>query len=323
LKVLVTGANGFLAGNIIIELLSRNYFVRGMLRKTAEMEFEHTRFESFTGDISRKEEVSEAVRDCGVVIHSAAITDQSLTEYHAYEKINAGGTFNVLQACHVHKVKKLIYVSTANTFGYGSKEFPGSEDKTMRYPFTSSFYAASKAAAQDMLLNEHGKSETQITVVNPTFMIGGNDNKVSSNRIILRAIAKNILIIPPGGKNFIHVGDVAAGVCNAIEQGKDGECYILANENLSFREFYAKLSGITGQRPFTITVPQFILLLTGVAGDMLRYAGIRTSVSSVNMKIISLGNYYTGKKAVREINLPQTPVESAIEDALSWFRKRV
>jgi dihydroflavonol-4-reductase len=319
-KILVTGANGFLASNIIIELLDRGYYVRGMLRKPARLITDHPDLEAFYGNITEAEDVMRAVKGCSIVIHSASVTDQSLPEYSDYETVNVGGTYNILKACLEHKIQRLIYVSTANVFGYGTREFPGNEEIPIRFPFTRSDYAISKAAAQDMIFKTMSGSGTVINVVNPAFMIGPNDTRISSNRIILRALGKRILFLPPGGKNFIHVNDAASGICNAIDLAKDNDCYLLANENLSYREFYARLAEVTGKKPILITLPRFLLLMFGIAGSILRYTGIRTPISLTNMQIISLNNYYTGIKAVKTLNLPQTPVEKAIRDAISWFR---
>ncbi len=318
-RVLVTGANGFLAGNVITELLRRGYQVRGMLRKTSRLMTSHSNLEPFYGNITEEKDVMEAVKGCEIVIHTAAVTDQSVADYRIYEMVNTGGTRNIIKASLEHKVKKAVYISTANAFGYGTEAMPGDETLQMKPPFTGSGYAVSKARAQKLILNELRGSGTTITVVNPTFMIGPDDHKISSNRIILRAAGKRILFIPPGGKNFIHVRDAAAGICNAIENGKDGESYILANENLTYREFYSKMSGITKHKPIVITIPKYLLLLAGVAGEIARYAGINTEFCMTNMKILSIGNYYCAGKAVKFLNLPQTPTEKAIEEAISWF----
>jgi dihydroflavonol-4-reductase len=320
LKILVTGSNGFLAGNIIKELLSRGYKVRGMLRNSASMIIDHAGLEVFYGNITDSDDVMEAVANCQVVIHTAAATDQGLLHYHDYSHINVEATNNILKSCLKHSVKKLIFVSTANTLGYGSKEFPGNENIPMKYPFTKSHYARSKSAAQELLIRGLSGSGTELAIASPTFMIGPYDKKISSNIIILRAYGKRLVFIPPGGKNFIHVKDAATGVCNSIEKGVNGECYILANENLTYREFYSLMIKATGQKTRLLTIPGFLLLIVGLAGNIFRFAGIRTPISLTNMKILCTGNYYTSHKAVNILKLPQTPVVNAIDDALSWFR---
>ncbi|MFW5835620.1 MAG: NAD-dependent epimerase/dehydratase family protein [bacterium] len=319
--LLVTGANSFLAGNIIMELLNRGYNVRGMLRKTARLMISHERLQSFYGAITKENDVIKAAKDCNIIIHVASLTDQSIADYTKYEMVNVEGTRNIIKAAKKFNVKKIIYVSTANTFAYGTRTEPGNETVPAKYPFTHSGYVISKRKAQTIILDSFKESETEIIVVNPTFMIGPNDWKISSNRIILRALDSRFLLIPPGGKNFIHVKDVATGICNAVETGKDGECYILANVNLTYKEFYKKMFFETSKKPFLVTIPKSFLIIAGIAGNLVRYAGFNTAVNLTNMKILSIGNYYTANKAVREISLPQTPIEKAIEDTVSWFAK--
>ncbi len=321
-KVLVTGANSFLAGNVIIELLSRGYRVKGMIRKSASLITGHTNLELFYGNITEEPDVINALKGCDIVIHTAAVTDQSIADYNIYETINIGGTRNIINAAIKHSVKKIIYISTANAFGYGTKSEPGNETMPARFPFTLSGYARSKMRAQEIILEEFKLSDTSVTVVNPTFMIGPNDQKPGSNRILLRALDKKLLFIPPGGKNFIHVRDAAIGTCNAIDMGKDGECYILAGENLSYKEFYLKMAEVTGKNPVNIIIPEGLLRLSGFAGNALRAAGMNTQVSSTNMRIISLGNYYSSDKATRDLKLPHTSTEIAIQEAISWFRNK-
>jgi dihydroflavonol-4-reductase len=319
LKILVTGANGFLAGNIILELLGRGYKVRGMIRESARMVIEHKDLEVCYGNITDPDDVIKAAENCQIIIHSAAATDQALPGYNDFAHVNVGGTINILNACLKHNIMKLVFVSTANTLGYGSKEFPGNENHPMKYPFTESHYARSKAAAEEMLTRGLSNSGTTLTIVNPTFMLGPNDQKISSNIIILRAYGKRLVFIPPGGKNFIHVKDAASGVCNSIIYGVNGECYILANENLTYREFYLRMIMVSGQKTHLVTIPKFLLLIFGLTGNILRFAKVRTSLSLINMKILCTGNYYSSHKAVSVLKLPQTPVIKAIEDALSWF----
>ncbi len=319
-KVLVTGANGFLAGNTINELLKRGYKVRGMHRKPAKLNIDHKNLSVYTGNITDEKDASEAVEGCKMVIHIAALTDQSVADYNIYKEVNIGGTLNIIKAALEHKVTRIIYVSTANTFGYGTKDNPGDETLPMTLPFTKSGYARSKFEAQKLIIEKLADSGTIVSVVNPTFMIGPHDYKISSNRIIIRALGKQRVVIPPGGKNFIHVSDAAAGVCNALEHGENGECYILGNENLSYHDFYTKMAEVTKKELRLVKIPERLLLAAGIAGNIVRSAGINTQLGLTNMRILSTGNYYSAGKAVKYLGLPATPVEKAIEEAVRWFR---
>jgi hypothetical protein len=82
-----------------------------------------------------------------------------------------------------------------------------------------------------------------ILKINPTFIIGGYDTKPSSGKLILLGYKKHLMVIPRGGKNFVPAVDVASAACNALTQGRNGERYLIAGENMSFKRFY-KLQSI-------------------------------------------------------------------------------
>jgi len=319
MKVLVTGANGLLATNTIIELLDRGYSVKGLIRNKAKfISFKHDNLELYEGDITNESDVEKAIKDCEIVIHAAANTNQNLLKLSDYHKVNVVGTKNILSQSLKSRIKKYIFISTANTFGYGTKSDLGNESKEIKYPFSSSNYALSKLEAQNLLFK--ASKEIDIIVINPTFMLGAYDSKPSSGRIILMGLKKYFLFYPPGGKNFIHVKDAARGVVNAIELGKNGESYLLAHENLSYKEFFKKVNSSSNKKPIMIKLPKPLLLFLGTIGDLIRKAGIKTDLSKTNMKILCVENFYSNNKAQKELKLTCIPVDNAIDDAIEWFK---
>jgi dihydroflavonol-4-reductase len=320
MKVLVTGANGFLASNVVRELNRRGYEVRAMVRSTADLRsLSGTDYELIYGNITNIIHAEEAVKGCDVVIHIAAETSQYYPNPQTYMRANVLGTFNMLEASHKCTIKRFIFVSTANTFGYGTKANPGNERMPPKYPFTHSGYAMSKLKAQELVLEYAQSGKLDTVVVNPTFMIGPCDCKPGSGKIITMVFNRKFILVPPGGKNFIHVSDVATGICNAIEKGKTGSCYLLANENLSYSQFYTKLAKAAGKSFYMINLaPRFLKSIAAIAKYSAK-AGFKTDLNPVNARILCVGNYYRSDKAVIELMLPQTPVDVAISDALEWF----
>jgi len=320
MKVLVTGANGFLASNVVRELNQRGHIVRAMVRSSADLRsLPGTDYELFYGNITNIIHTVEAAKDCDVVIHIAADTSQHHTDAGFYMRTNVLGTFNMLEAALKNNVKRFIFVSTANTFGYGTKSNPGNENMPAKYPFTSSGYAMSKMKAQELVLEYANSGKLETVVVNPTFMIGPYDTKPGSGKIITMIYDKKFVFVPSGGKNFIHVADVAAGICNAIDIGKSGSCYLLANENLSYSEFYTKLAKVAGKLFYQIKLPSGFLHALALLAKLASKSGFKSDLNPVNARILCVENYYSSAKAVNELMLPQTPVDTAIADALEWF----
>ena len=324
MKVLVTGANGLLGANVVRELNDRRYDVRILARENSDLTgLEGISYERIQGDLLDPGSVNRAVDGCDYVIHAAANTNQWPTSYAHYEQVNVKGTQYIIDAVKKHGVKRFVFVSSANAFGNGTKERPGTELSEFNGFNSGSGYMISKFVAQQLVLAEVERSQLPAIVVNPAFMIGPYDSKPSSGRIIMMGMGKKIQLYPPGGKNFIHVRDAAIGTCNALMMGRAGECYLLANENLTYREFFTLLNNITGETPFSLGLPGGVLKTIGVFGTFLeKFIHKPAPLSLANARLLCLENYYSGKKAVEALELPQTPIETAIGEAIAWFKEK-
>jgi nucleoside-diphosphate-sugar epimerase len=314
--VFVTGITGLLGANLVQSLIDDGFRVIGLVRNNR----------SYKGPVnpgltlvegSLFSDMTEYLQGADVVIHAAAETRQNLIRYQDYAEVNVNGTVMLyLTAVHC-QVKKFIFVSSANTLGYGSADAPGSESLPVRSPFDKSFYAKSKIEAETYLLEN--RSQTDVVIINPTFMLGALDSKPSSGKIILWGWKKRILFYPPGGKNFVHVKDVVAAIHQCILPVKNGERFIVAGENLTYHDFFQKLNRLTGQKNIMIRIPRQVLLILGRAGDIIRCLGIKCSLSSTNMKILCINNFYSNKKAVEELGINFRATDDAILDAIAYF----
>ena len=317
-KIFITGLNGLLATNLSNDLLGNGVLVKGLIRNKLKFKgHNHKNLAIIQGDLF--DELSPHLNGIDIVIHAAAETNQNLINYSDYRKTNYDATiqlFNTAIECHV---KKFIFISTSSTLGYGSINNLGNEQQKIRFPFDNSLYTKSKLEAENYLLQNNDKIE--VIIINPSFMLGPYDSKPSSGKIILMAWKKKIIFYPSGGKNFVHVKDASAGIINSLEKGKNGEKYLIANENLSYAEFFSKLNHLTNQNPIMIKIPKQLLIALGYFGDFLRMLNIKTNISSVNMKILCVNNFYSNDKSVTALNIKYRPVDFAIKDAIAYFQK--
>lgn len=314
-RVFVTGASGLLGTNVVALLARQNYAVTALVRERSRfVGYAHENIRLIEGDITNKELLTTLIKGCRYVVHIAALTSQSLLTLDDYLPTNEWGTQCVVDASIANRVEKLIYIGTANTCGYGSLQSPGSETSPMRYPFTKSLYALSKLRAQAII--DNAAAYLPVITLSPTFMLGPFDSKPSSGRIIQMALNKPVLFYPSGGKNFVHVKDVAVAVCKALALPATGQRYILANENLSYKAFYRKVLRLNRQKSLLIPIPNWMLNVIGLLGDLCRWCKVETEVSSVNTKIVQVLNFYTNQKAKQELDMVFTPVDDAIIDYL-------
>lgn len=322
MKILLTGATGLLGSNIAHELCRRGHEVRVLVRKGSDLRgIAGLPVGIHYGDLLDETVIEKAIDGCEGLIHAASLTAQWPTDFKYYEPINVTATVRLMKAALSAGIKRVIYVSTANTIGHGTLDTPGTELNEFRLFHYNSGYINSKYLAQQYVLEQVERAGLPAVVLNPTFMLGPLDLKPSSGQLIVQGLKSKIQWIPPGGKNFIHVQDAAVGVCNALTSGTPGECYLLAGENLTYQAFFDLLNEVTGHRPMQVLLPGFFIKGIGWAGDLLtRLTAKGMPLNRVTTRMMCIGNYYTPKKAIQELGLPQTPVRKAVEDAVLWLK---
>ncbi|MBX2947998.1 MAG: NAD-dependent epimerase/dehydratase family protein [Crocinitomicaceae bacterium] len=324
MKVLVTGPDGVLGSNLVRELLKRNYDVSVLLLEgTNSPTLSGLPITSFYGNITNPESLNEPFSNQDVVIHCAAATNVFPPRNEFINKVNIEGTKNIADACLKHNIKRLIYVGTANSFSYGmTKDKPGVEDTpylSVRYGLD---YMDSKRYAQDYIIDAVKTKGLPAIVVNPTFMIGPYDSKPSSGLMILALHQGRVPGYTSGGKNYVAVKDVAFAIAQAIEKGRIGECYILGNENLTYREAFNKLAQAIDAKPPKRKLANSVVISYGVVnGIMAKLFKFYPAVTK-ELAIISCDHhYYSAEKARRELDMPQTPIEVAVKECFEWFKE--
>lgn len=322
MKVLITGANGLLGTHVTQVLLKRNYKVRAVVRKGSNQQsLKGLNIELFKARITDEIAMEKAVAGCDFVIHVAAQTSQTPSDVEAFRKVNIDSTRFLIKVCKKVGIKRFVFVSSANCFGNGSKEFPGNEQSDFLPWLKNSGYAYSKYLAQQLVLQEVDKNGLEAVIVNPTFIIGANDVKPSSGQIFAHVLNKKLVFYPPGGKNFVDAEIVAFGVVSAMEKGKKGECYLLAGENYTYLDFFKKVQTINQQKTIFIPIPNWILMMAGSMGSLFeKIFYFPVQLTKTNAQMLCLGNYFSPEKAINELDLKIVPVEQSIEKAILWFK---
>jgi dihydroflavonol-4-reductase len=322
--VLLTGANGFLGGHLCRELLARGYGVRAFVRPQGDNRvLNGLPVDIWPGDLREIDNVRAATYGCDYVIHAGALAQVNPARSRTVVDTNIGGTAAVLAAAIQADVERLVFVGTANVFGFGTKNNPG--DETFPYmgePYGLD-YMDSKKAATNLVLQAVQNDKVPAVLVHPTFMIGPLDYKITSNALLLALHRRQVAGIPAGGKNYIHVADVAVATVNALTMGTIGESYILGNENLSYDEFFSLVADVAKVKKPAYTIPPLITSLIGRLSEWQgRTLGVRTQLNASMAMVANDNHYFNVSKAVNTLMLPQTPIRIAIQQAFDWFRQQ-
>lgn len=324
MRILLLGSTGLLGRNVLNLLLKSNYDVVAFVRNSHGIrDIDNRKLSIIKGSLTDEESLYKASENCQAIINCAGTTDMSLLHYEDYVPINVNLCKTLAKIVETTDTKIIVHVSSANTIGYGTKERLGDEHYPMREPFASSYYAQSKREGEkylEELATRH--SECHLIILNPGFMIGAWDSKPSSGQLLLAGYKKPIMVIPKGGKSFVAVTDVARAVVSALTKGRNGERYLLTGEDLSLGDFYRRQSSVCNYNQLLITIPQWIVAAAGKIGDLLRLMHFRIQLSTINVRQLSVMEYYTNKKAEKELDFFVTPLDDAIHEFFEWQKNK-
>jgi dihydroflavonol-4-reductase len=320
--ILVTGATGFFGGNLARHLARSGERVRVLVRGGRRpIALDGLAYEVAEGDIRDEQALALAVRGCRQVYHAAASIAMWCRDRASFEDVrdvNVGGTRRLLRAAAEACVERVVHVSTVDALGLAP---PGEvADETTDWPpgRLATPYAITKREAESVALS----ADVATVVVNPCFMVGPLDPKPSSGRLLLPLTHGPVVVCPRrGGNNFVDVRDVVAGTIAAMEAGRPGERYILGHANMTYRELFARALRVLARRAVLLPVPSPCLMAAGYAMEAAgRLTGREPRLPLELARLASAGHYYDSGKAIRELGLPQSPIEIALRDAFAWYR---
>ncbi|MBW4643667.1 MAG: NAD-dependent epimerase/dehydratase family protein [Goleter apudmare HA4340-LM2] len=320
MQVFVTGGTGFIGSHVVRLLLQQGYTVKALVRSSSNLEnLRGLAVELVTGDLNNPN-LWQQMRDCQYLFHVAAHyslwqKDRKLLYHH-----NVLGTRNVLESAQKAGIERTVYTSSVAAIGVGASGKVVDETHQSPPEKLVGDYKKSKFLAEQVAMQAaHGGQD--VVVVNPSSPIGPLDIKPTpTGDIILRFLRRQMPAYVNTGLNFIDVRDVAWGHLLALKKGKSGDRYILGNQNLSLKQILEQLAQITGLPAPQRSVPAWLpLSVAWVDEKILAQLGKTPSVPLDGVRMAQQPMYYNTSKAVRELGLPQSPLTTALEDAVAWF----
>ncbi len=305
-RALVTGATGFVGNHLVRVLLERSESVRCMVRDESPRDLlDGLDVELAVADLRDAEAVARAVDGCDVVYHCGADYRLYVPDPDAMYASNVGGTRHVLEAAARHGVERVVYTSTVGALG----PVPA-----------KGHYKRSKHAAEQVAL-EAAQRGQPVVIVNPSAPIGERDIKpTATGKIIVDFLRGKMPAYVDTGLNLVDVVDVAHGHVLAAERGEIGERYVLGNRNMTLREILETLAELTGRRAPRLRLPHWIPMT--VAFCSTTWARLTHSEPAVPIDAVRMSRqrmFFDASRAVRELGMPQSPVEGAMQRAIDWF----
>ncbi|MGF1494045.1 MAG: hopanoid-associated sugar epimerase [Microcoleaceae cyanobacterium] len=324
MRVFVTGGTGFVGANLVRCLLQAGYSVRALVRPQSRLDnladlANDPGLEIITGSLLDTN-LGQKMRNCQGLFHCAAQYSLWQRDYPSLYQNNVLGTRNILQAAREAGISRTVYTSSVAAIGVKSG---GVADETYQSPVEQliGYYKQSKYWAEQ---EAHAAVQLgqDVVIVNPSTPVGPWDIKPTpTGDTILRFLKGQMPAYVNTGLNWIDVRDVATGHLLALERGKTGERYILGHENLSLIAVLGKLSHLTGQAVPRFEIPSWLPLGVAWADEkILAKFGKMPTVPLDGVRMSRQVMYYSSTKAVKQLGLPQSPIDRALEDAVNWFQ---
>lgn len=323
MRAFVTGGTGFVGANVVRSLLNSGYDVRSLVRPNSRLDnLLGLDVEIVRGDLNDPE-LERLMQGCQVLFHVAAHYSLWQTDKEALYRCNVLGTRNALAAARKAGVDRVVYTSSVAAIGVGENgtavnETHQSPPEKLIGDYKKSKYYAEREARAAVNLGQ------DIVIVNPSTPIGPWDLKPTpTGEIIVRFLQRRMPAYVNTGLNFIDVRDVARGHILALEKGKTGDRYILGHQNLSLKTLLDRLAQITGLPAPQTQVPSGLpVMVAWIDEYILARLGKTPSVPLDGARMSRQLMYYDASKAIRELGLPQSDLNIAIEDAVAWFRAK-
>ena len=312
MKVLVTGASGFLGSHLARRLLAAGHRVAALARPGALLPGGLERME---GDLRDEASLTRASEGCEAVFHAAAVLGYRDSLDRLQEEVNVLGTRRLCAAARRAGVRRLILTSSVVAIGIPEEGELADESSPFGPQPARLPYARTKHAAELEVL-EAVESGLDAVTVNPGVIFGVRPNRHHTLNLFETLAAGRMPVYPTGGVSWVWVEDVVDGCLKALEKGRTGSRYLLAGENLPYRDFMRAVCRAAGSRAPVLPLPGHALLAaTALLGNL----------SPLSVEAARLGSrhlYYRSDLAARELGWHPTPLAEAIRHSIQTWMER-
>ena len=325
MRVLVTGATGFVGSHTAKALQDAGHTVRALVHTPGKVESQLARvgvdldeLEAADGDVTDFDSVEAAIRGCDAVVHAAAVVSTDPSKDAMVEAVNVRSAMIVFDAAVEAGCDPMVHVSSSAAM------FPFQTDPvTGDHPVGTASYAYAHSKAHcEYIARSLQAAGHNVVIVYPGMVVGPDDYGASTQLNPLK-----LWVTKPFPKSrgytltLVDVRDVAAVITASMQPGAGSKRYPLFGHHVTGNELLALLCEVTGRDLKSVRMPRALFSVWGRLGDLARRVGVDLVVTSEAVGYMF--NYCAGDDAhtERDTGVKLRPAAETLTDTYAWMHE--
>ncbi|MCA1588841.1 MAG: NAD-dependent epimerase/dehydratase family protein [Acidobacteria bacterium] len=321
-KILITGGTGFLGTHIVRQFLNAGEKNLRVMASRVPAWMRDAGVDGFEGSVTNDKAVREATKNVSAIFHLAGKVSRKNEDAAAMNRVHVQGTRLLCEAAAKSGVKTLIIASSSGTIAVSDEA--SVFDETFPQPvevFSPWAYYASKYYQERTALENFDGDGRRLVIMNPSLLLGPDDERLSSTKPVLDFLARKIPYTPSGGLNFVDVRDAAAAFIRALEKGKHQEKYLLGSSNMTFAEFFGRLERLSGVAAPMVKLPKrFAVAGSSLISSVFNNWGKASPIAPKEVEQAEHFWYFDSSKATEELNFSPRDPQETLNDTISYLR---
>lgn len=326
MKVVITGATGFVGKATVPALIDRGHQVRCFVRETSDVShFENMDIDVYTGSLFNDDDLEKAMNGFDALVHLANVYSFWEPNPGIYDEININGTIHVMRAASHSFINHVVHLSSAVVYGNASPQ-PYNE-LTQYGKERYSQYADSKFYGEKFAEKYQDEAGLPLTILQPASVLGPGDTKASGRQIenyIKRFYPAKAFLDTK--ITYVHVNDVVDAILRVLENPKTiGQRYLLGKETINNNDYLNMIAEISEVPLPKLNLPDWLALFLAQAFTIRANRKGKPPIwgFSIDMaKTFQAGFEVDGSRAERELGIRYSPVRDALRDSILWYKER-